>query len=317
MGAQGGENLQAYNIGYYIQRIREEKNISQRDLCRGICNHATLSRIETGKQEPSYYVLKALVQRLGISEDRCQILMGPKDFEISNLQKEIVADNAREDFSSALKKIRRLEEFPQSAKEPILQQFILRASALAGYEQDGERLNYDYSTKRQMLIHALELTCPGITAENMDSYLLSENEAKIINQIAITHSEEGDHRQAIEIYRQLLRYVQSHFANCEVGAVMLPLTAYNYSKLLGLERRYEESIEIAELGRQCCIRYNKCGSLGGLLLNIAYSEHELGNDQKSKELLIDSYYAYKVMEKFRSCEVVKKYAKENLRIEIG
>ena len=306
-----------YHIGEYIKRKREEKEIKQDELCYGICDRSTLSRIERGKQEPSYYILKALLQRLGISEDRCQILMGPQEFEISELQREIVADNVRLDFSSALKKIRRLEELSQSAENPLLQQFILRVRAAAGYEENGERLDYDNPTQRKMLIQALELTCPGITMENVGSFLLSEDEAKIINQIAITYSEEGNRRQAIEIYRQLIRYVQSHFAGCEVGQVMLPLTAYNYSRLLGQERRYEEAIEIAELGRQCCVKYNKCRFLGGLLFNIAYCLHDLGKDVESMELMIQSYYVNKAMDRTRSCEVVRKYAKETLKLEIS
>lgn len=306
-----------YHIGEYIKRKREEKEIKQDELCYGICDRSTLSRIERGKQEPSYYILKALLQRLGISEDRCQILMGAQEFEIAELQREIVADNVRKDFSSALKKIRRLEELSQSAENPLLQQFILRVRAAAGYEENGERLDYDNPTQRKMLIQALELTCPGITMENMCSFLLSENEAKIINQIAITYSEEGNRRQAIEIYRQLIRYVQSHFAGCEIGQVMLPLTAYNYSKALGLERRYEEAIEIAELGRQCCVKYNKCRMLGGLLLNIAYCLHQLGDDEKSQKLLLNSYYAYLIMEDFASCKVVQEYAEENLGMKIN
>lgn len=306
-----------YHIGEYIKRKREEKEIKQDELCYGICDRSTLSRIERGKQEPSYYILKALLQRLGISEDRCQILMGAQEFEIAELQREIVADNVRKDFSSALKKIRRLEELSQSAENPLLQQFILRVRAAAGYEENGERLDYDNPTQRKMLIQALELTCPGITMENMCSFLLSENEAKIINQIAITYSEEGNRRQAIEIYRQLIRYVQSHFAGCEIGQVMLPLTAYNYSRLLGQERRYEEAIEIAELGRQCCVKYNKCRFLGGLLFNIACCLHDLDQDDASRKRLIQSYYAYLVMEDTVSCEVVQNYAKKVLGIEIG
>ena len=306
-----------YHIGEYIKRKREEKEIKQDELCYGICDRSTLSRIERGKQEPSYYILKALLQRLGISEDRCQILMGAQEFEIAELQREIVADNVRKDFSSALKKIRRLEELSQSAENPLLQQFILRVRAAAGYEENGERLDYDNPTQRKMLIQALELTCPGITMENVGSFLLSEDEAKIINQIAITYSEEGNRRQAIEIYRQLIRYVQSHFAGCEVGQVMLPLTAYNYSRLLGQERRYEEAIEIAELGRQCCVKYNKCRFLGGLLFNIAYCLHDLGKDVESMELMIQSYYVNKAMDRTRSCEVVRKYAKEALKLEIS
>ena len=99
--------------------------------------------------------------------------------------------------------------------------------------------------------------------------------------------------------------------------MLLPLTAYNYSKLLGLERRYEEAIEVAELGRQCCVKYNKCRFLGSLLLNIACCLHEMGEDERSRELLVDSYHVNKAMEKERSCELIRKYAKETLHFEIN
>lgn len=309
--------MNRFMIGDYIRTQREAKGINQDDLCRGICNRSTLSRIERGRQEPSYYTLKVLLQRLGIPEERFQILMGPQEFEIEELQQEIVADNVKHDFSSALKKIERLETLFQAEQQPVLQQFVLRVRALAGNEKDGQHFDYDYSTQREMLTHALELTCAGINLKNMGRFLLGEDEAKIINQIAITYSEEGNRRQAIEIYRQLIRYVQSHFAGCEIGQIMLPLTAYNYSKILGLEHKYKEAIEVAELGRQCCVKYNKCRMLGGLLLNIACCLHEMGEDERSWELLIDSYYVNKAMERTKSCETVKQYAKENLRIEIG
>lgn len=256
------------------------------------------------------------MQRLGISENRCQILIGPQEFAIVELQREIVADNVKHDFSAALQKIERLEALFQPEQQPILQQFVLRVRALAGYEKDGQHFDYDCLTQRRMLKQALELTCAGINLENMRGFLLGEDETKIINQIAITYSEEGKRRQAIEIYRQLIRYVESHFPDCEVRQVMLPLTAYNYSRLLGLERRYEEAIEVAELGRQCCVKYNKCRMLGGLLLNIACCLHELGEDEKSKELLIQSYYVGLAMEDFWDCENIKRYAEETLGISL-
>lgn len=214
--------MNRFMIGEYIRTQREAKEINQDDLCRGICNRSTLSRIERGRQEPSYYTLKVLLQRLGIPEERFQILMGPQEFEIEELQQEIVADNVKHDFSSALKKIERLETLFQAEQQPVLQQFVLRVRALAGYEKDGQHFDYDYSTQREMLTHALELTCAGIHLKNMGRFLLGEDEAKIINQIAITYSEEGNRRQAIEIYRQLIRYVQRNFAGCEVERVLLP-----------------------------------------------------------------------------------------------
>lgn len=306
-----------YHIGQYIKKRREELNVNQDALCYGICNRSTLSRIERGRQEPSYQVLKALLQRLGISENRCQILIGPQEFAIVELQREIVADNVKHDFSAALQKIERLEALFQPEQQPILQQFVLRVRALAGYEKDGQHFDYDCPTQRRMLKQALELTCAGINLENMRGFLLGEDETKIINQIAITYSEEGKRRQAIEIYRQLIRYVESHFPDCKVRQVMLPLTAYNYSRLLGLERRYEEAIEVAELGRQCCVKYNKCRMLGGLLLNIACCLHELGKDEESRKIMQQSYYAYLIMEDLISCEVVQKYAEETFKIKIN
>ena len=57
--------------------------------------------------------------------------------------------------------------------------------------------------------------------------------------------------------------------------------------------------------------------LGGLLLNIAYCLHEMGEDERSRELLVDSYHVNKAMEKERSCELIRKYAKETLHFEIN
>lgn len=56
--------------------------------------------------------------------------------------------------------------------------------------------------------------------------------------------------------------------------------------------------------------------LGGLLLNIACCLHELGKDEKSKELLIQSYYVGLAMEDFWDCENIKRYAEETLGISL-
>lgn len=96
--------MKAYNIGLFIKKKREEQHIRQEDLCRGICDKSTLSRIERGKQEPSSGILGVLLQRLGINEDQLAVLLGPKDFEISDLQKEIVALNSQKEYEKAAEK---------------------------------------------------------------------------------------------------------------------------------------------------------------------------------------------------------------------
>ncbi len=301
-----------YPLGIIIRQRRDMLGLSQQQLCQGICDRSTLSRIERGDQVPAYSTLRALLQRLELQEKDLPFLLGQPDFQTAQLQKEIVALNTRKQWLAAQQKIRQLEDLPTAAS-PLIRQFILRAKALAGYEQDGKAAPYPYEEQRQMLLEALQISCPGIDPEHPQGHLLGEEEGKILNQIAITYSESGERRRAIEIYRQLMDYLQTHQVGTDTGAVLLPLVAYNYSRLLGRERRYEECIEVAEIGRQCCVMYGRCKMLGGLLLNIAYSLHELGDDEKAKELLIESYYTYKVMEDFRSCSVVQKYAEESLK----
>ncbi len=46
---KGDLTMKAYNIGLFIKKKREEQHIRQEDLCRGICDKSTLSRIERGK----------------------------------------------------------------------------------------------------------------------------------------------------------------------------------------------------------------------------------------------------------------------------
>ena len=295
--------MKAYNIGLFIKKKREEQHIRQEDLCRGICDKSTLSRIERGKQEPSSGILGVLLQRLGINEDQLAVLLGPKDFEISDLQKEIVALNSQKEYEKAAEKIRRLEQLVEPT-DKITQQFILRCKALAYFPED-------YPASRDLLLQALSLTLPDFDFDHISDYLLGIEEVKILNQIANSYSEAGDRRFAIHIYRQLFEDPRKRLFNIEAELTLLPLLAYNYSRLLDLERRYEEEIEIATLGQKTCIKYNKCQYLGGLLLNISCALCELGQDKESRSKLIDSFYAYHLMGDESSCNLIIQYAQNN------
>lgn len=300
--------MQGYNIGYYIRRIRKERGICQEVLYEGLCSRSTLHRIESGEQQPGLFVASQLLQRLGLDESSFLLPLGPQDFEISNLQKEIISLNAQSRFAEALEKIARLETIvvPQ---DKLAQQFILRAKALAGYECDGKRCPYDYPTQRQMLMQALDMTHPNFDLEKIERCLLSIEDMKSLNQIAITYSETGERRFAIRIYEQLMKYPRNRLFNNEALLTVTPMLCYNFSRLLGRERRYEEELEIAQYGYDISLKYDKARFLGGLLLNMGCALHELGRDEESKEKLIDSYYAYRLINNKKSCALVANYAK--------
>lgn len=298
--------MKAYNIGLFIKKKREEQNIRQEDLCRGICDKSTLSRIERGKQEPSSGILGVLLQRLGINEDQLAVLLGPKDFEISNLQKEIVALNSQKEYEKSAEKIRRLEQLVEPT-DKIMQQFILRCKALIYFPRN-------YPSSRNLLLQALSLTLPDFDFDHISDYLLGIEEIKILNQLANSYSEEGNRQFAIHIYRQLFEDPHKRLFNIESTVSLFIMLAYNYSRLLGLERRYEECIKIAELGQEICIHHNRCQYLGGLLLNIGYALHQLGRDSDSRVFLTEAYYANRITKNYTSAKLIQEYAKENLNL---
>ena len=66
-------------IGSIIRKRRQELGLTQEQLCRGICETVTLSRIENGKQTPSRSKLNALLQRLGMPGERYYALLSEQE----------------------------------------------------------------------------------------------------------------------------------------------------------------------------------------------------------------------------------------------
>ncbi len=50
--------------GYIIYRERMRQNWSQAGSCKGICTVSYMSKIETGKAEPSQEIVRLLLDRL-------------------------------------------------------------------------------------------------------------------------------------------------------------------------------------------------------------------------------------------------------------
>ena len=56
-------------FGEIIRIRREELNMKQEELCEGVCERSTLSKIERGKNECSKYLAEVFLQRLGLPMD--------------------------------------------------------------------------------------------------------------------------------------------------------------------------------------------------------------------------------------------------------
>lgn len=304
--------MQNFFLGDYIKQKRLDLGLTQEQLCDGICEPLTLSRLENGKQTPSRNRINALLQRMGLPDDRYFALLSKNELEMEALQKEIVACNVTEQVAEGFEKLAQFEALA-APDDQIAQQFILSSKVLLG------RLDGRYMPREQidMLMQAIRLTVPRFDLENIESFLYTKDEITIINQIGLAYSDDGQNKKAAEIYYQLLRYVRKHFKETITLIGALPLVLYNYARVLDLCGRYEEGAELAQECRKACIQYGHYQELPRCLEIEAECRHFMGDEEISKELYYQSYYLCKVVEYQVGLEIVKKEAKEYLNLTLS
>jgi transcriptional regulator with XRE-family HTH domain len=292
--------MQELSLGEYIRRERLRQGITQEQLCEGICEPITISRMENGKQTPSYERIRAFLHRLGLPDDRYFALLSPTEMEIRTLQNEIRADMIRfyrampEDKpvirSEGLKKLKKLEDLAGS-DERIIRQYILSIKVIFGKPNSP----YSPEEKLNILLEALRITVPNLDLEEINLSLYTLDETSLLNQIAAAYAEMGQPKKAIDIYRQLLKYVQKHYSEMSRYAGKLALIAHNYTRELFLVGRYDDAIEIAELGWKACTEYGHYQFLPGLLDLIGGCYFYKGEQEKCKEHYRCAYYIYKAI----------------------
>ena len=301
--------MEKYFIGEIIRQKRTELGLKQCQLCEGICEPTTMSRIESGKQMPGLNTLKNLLQRLGLSDERYYALVSKNEMQIADLQTEIVSANVFKDSQRGLPKIAELEELADP-DDHLLHQFILRSKASLGKREDGQIVAYSLDEKLDMLFKAIRLTVPNFDIDAIADGLYSIDEVKVINHIATVYSDLKQHEKAIRIYDQLLQYINKHFQNILQSGGLLPLVAFNYARELDLIGRYTDAIEIAETGWKACTQYGQYRYLAPTIALIAECNHFLGDDSKSKEYYRQSYYIYKAVDDERGARVITAEAKK-------
>lgn len=301
--------MKEFPIGEVIRQRRIELGLTQEELCEGIYEPPTMSRIETGRQTPSRTKLNVLLQRLGLPDDRYYALLSDNETKIADLQKEIVSCNVLGKEKKGLEMINELEEIADP-QDTTIQQFILRSKVILGKLENGEIKPYSFEQKLEILFQAIHLTSPRFNIEEIDRGLYGLDEVKVINQIALTYSRNDEHKKAIDIYYQLLRYIKEHFQNILQSGGLLPLVCYNYARELDLVKRYEDALEIAQLGWQACVQYGQYRNLPVIIALMAECYHFLNDDNKSIEYYRQAYYIHKAIGNEKSIGVIMSETKK-------
>lgn len=310
-----------FKFGTYIKNRREELKMSQEDLCEGLCAVSSLSRIENGLQDPSRNLTKSLLERLGLPKDRFIALWDQKSISASALVREIgddmicykrAAENDRPGIRKSIQE--KLTEL-ENAAEPdnqSAQQFVLAQRAILG-GPDGP---YTPDQKLAIQLKAIRMTRPKFDPEDFQRGHYSLEETTLINQIAWTYSQLGERKRAIDMYYQLLKYIEKNHRELAGYAGHFCLVAHNHAINLGMEKRYADSIEIAEKGRSLCVSRGDYQFLPGFLAVQGACYYFLNEIEKSKQLYLHAYYIYNAYGDVTNREIMRQEMKEYLGIEM-
>lgn len=313
--------MQEMFIGDAIKKQRLALGLTQKQLCEGICEPITISRLENGKQTPSRNRLNALLKRLDMPADRFYALLNKHEMDIDALQRQIISYHIhfrkavpaerppiREQAWEALQKLESIVD----DDDTLSKQFILRSRVLLGTETGA----YCFEEETRMLSEAIRLTAPYFDLNNIGCGLYSIAEIKIINQLALAYARAGKHLDAINIFTQLYQYIQKHFQNSLFNRTRLSMVTYNFAKELCAVGKYQKAIELAKEGQKACLDYGHYHSLPGLLAIQADCYHLLNDDAKSREYYRQAYYLMKIIGDESNLQILKRKAEKEINLSL-
>ncbi|MGX5585930.1 helix-turn-helix domain-containing protein [Bacillus thuringiensis] len=266
--------MEFYDLGITIKELRIKKNISQSELCHGICSQSQISKIEKGVIYPSSILLYQLSERLGIDPNHIFALTQNKKIKYVENVKYVIKDCLKQkqykELYEIVKKEKNLNNF-QTIEE---QQFLIWHEAIAIF-----MVERSIKTALDLLNHALKLTLTN-------SDFLSEREIDIMQTMAIFHGENKEYEKSITILRRCLtNFNKLDFPRDKEIKLKI---IFNLAKNLGHANQHKEAIKYNDMGIQLAINLNTLYLLGELyygqgwnLLKLKqYNKEDVDNNMK-------------------------------------
>ncbi|KAB2381806.1 MULTISPECIES: helix-turn-helix domain-containing protein [Bacillus cereus group] len=285
--------MEFYDLGITIKEIRIKKNISQSELCHGICSQSQISKIEKGMIYPSSILLYQLSERLGIDPNNIFALTQNKKLKYVKNVKYVMRDCAKQKQYKELYEIVKQEKKQNNFQSKEDKQFLIWHEAIAIFE-----VNRSTKTALTLLNHALKLTLTN-------SDFLSEREIDIMQTMAIFYAEHKEYEKSINILRRCLtNFNKLDFPRDKEIKLKIIL---NLAKFLDLTHQHEEAIKYLDKGIKLAINLDTLYLLGELyylksqyLLKIKqHNEEDVVNNMKK------ALFIFELREKEHYIQMIK------------
>ncbi|MGX8177410.1 helix-turn-helix domain-containing protein [Exiguobacterium artemiae] len=254
------------SIGNEIKRIRQERNWTQSELCRGICSQAEISKIENGRNSPTVHLLQQIAERLHVSVSAFFIDEKEKN-NFQTIDQELIQLMR---LNQHAEMFQRIDQYLTEAtdKDVII---LLRYHKLI-IEERTKMMDY-----RTCISQLLNMTTDEKMVE--ESFLLY---LRIQMSIAILYTNYGEYRHSDTIYLSLLK---DEYHTVEYKKVRLKIL-YNYIRNLIKQKDYIAILKETESAINESNHLQDLSYLGHFYYQRGYALEQLDSPLK---LIQDSY----------------------------
>ncbi|MDE7205130.1 MAG: hypothetical protein K2O91_25245 [Lachnospiraceae bacterium] len=190
---------------------KEQKNLTRKKLCHGICTEQALYAIEADRYETDTLMIDILLQRLGKSPDKLEIVLSQEAYRLVRLR-----DLIEEAVLRGRKKLADMVLQSYPAQNSVNQMYQKRMQACLSY-----RMDQDYEHAASLLQQAVALTLPCFSYETMEDYLISTIEMEnllALERIQFEYVPQENRQHHIRHLEQCMEYIEKHFKDEEEKA---------------------------------------------------------------------------------------------------
>lgn len=258
-----------YNKSAVIKYTRQAKGLTQEELSEFICDPVTLSRYENGQLNPTDDKFFRLMQKMG---ERGDIYSFPVQCEMVGLQEkmqDLLLTIEKKNWSEVEEIKNRIEkEHYMSMEYPENRQYIGRVEIILKIRR-GEISKKEAVEQFEELLKQTIAGYDKISGDiKMERMILSETEVMLLYSIATYCIDINELEKAENIFKRLRKsFLQEDVIHNEKPRYLINT---NYSDLLGLTGRYDESIDICKEEIQWLLENNKTNCLFNFYFNIGW-----------------------------------------------
>lgn len=226
-------------IGRLIGVLRKEAHISQSKLCKGLCSVQLLSKIELEERTPDILLLEVLLQRLGKSAEKLEIILSLEEYEHIEY---------RDQIEDALRfgKIEEAEEKLKSYIKRYEHEGIMHR--MYGYRMHGAiAIEKDISgVAEEWLKKAVILSVPEQNWLKLKWELLSTFELENFVLLCQAWIKQGKKDEAMDQLESIHWYVQEHITDEEEFVKIQSKVASLLGMIYNKKGYFQKCIQICE-----------------------------------------------------------------------